>query len=144
MLYAKGKSLFNHSVSSFSKYFSDANFIFIIRNIFGSTNFVNQECDLMGIKKYKIICLDKLTSGQAETSYLGIIKSKINTNSSLLIFNIDTIRRNFLLPKLAAECDGYLEVFKGSGNNWSYAKLNNKTKNVEEVAEKKQISKSEA
>jgi dTDP-glucose pyrophosphorylase len=38
------------------------------------------------------------------------------------VFNIDTFRPNFVLPEIAKTSDGYLEVFRGGGDNWSFAK----------------------
>ena len=36
------------------------------------------------------------------------------------MFNIDTIRHNFKKPSIASSCDGFLEIFRGSGSNWSF------------------------
>jgi hypothetical protein len=92
----------------------------------------------LGIEHYQIICLDTLTRGQAETVYLGL--KKYNVQDDILIFNIDTIRSNFQLPAGIQDWDGYLEVFKGSGLNWSYAKVIKDTTQVIETAEKVEIS----
>lgn len=140
MLYAHGKSLFNHSVNSFKNYFNSGNFYFVIRDIFDSKKFIEDECELMGIKKYEIVVLKEPTAGQAETVFICLKKSKINLDLELIIFNIDTIRKDYLKPEITASSDGYLEVFKGSGLNWSYAKIDSRTQKVKLVAEKKKIS----
>jgi hypothetical protein len=46
--------------------------------------------------------------------YLGL-KAFGEDNERLIIFNIDTIRLNFVLPKMIDDLAGYLEVFKGEG-----------------------------
>jgi hypothetical protein len=140
MLYAYNKSLFNLSVSSFRRYFKTDNFIFIIRDMFSTKDFIVEECILLGVQNYQIVCLDYLTRGQAETVYSGIKKINLGLNEPILIFNIDTIRQNFMLPSDMINWDGYLEVFKGSGKNWSYAKVIPGTTEVAETAEKREIS----
>ena len=60
---------------------------------------------------------------------------------AVTIFNIDTFRPNFEFPNVQAESDGYLEVFRGSGDNWSFAKpINEQSTQVIETAEKRPIS----
>tara|TARA_E500000331_G_scaffold123539_1_gene121040 strand:+ start:5797 stop:6513 length:717 start_codon:yes stop_codon:yes gene_type:complete len=141
MLYKKNKSLFNLSVSSFKKYFDQETFIFICRDIFNTPLFIDEECKLLGIKFYEIIMIDEITSGQAETVKMGIEKSSITKSDSILIFNIDTIRKDINLKENLLVNDGFIEVFKGYGDNWSYAKTQSKNSlKVVEVAEKKKIS----
>jgi NDP-sugar pyrophosphorylase family protein len=140
MLYAYNRSLFNLSISSFKRYFENVNFIFIIRDIFSSEEFIHAECKLLGIQNYQITCLDSPTRGQAETVYIGLKKAGLSSDEAILIFNIDTFRPEFLLPSYISSWDGYLEVFKGSGKNWSYAKVIPGTTQVSETAEKKEIS----
>lgn len=141
MLYALDRSLFNIAVSSFSKYFETSHFVFIARDVFDTQTFVNKECDLLGIKNFKTIILSNPTQGQAETVYKGIEEANISTNEPILIFNIDTFRPNYSFPSNIELWDGYLEVFKGSGASWSYAKtLQGDDSRVIETAEKKEIS----
>lgn len=141
MLYVKDKSLFNLAVSSFDKYFTTCRFIFITRNIFDTETFIHDECKLLGIHNSTVVILDKPTRGQAETVFKGIENVYIPNSEPILIFNIDTFRPNFVFPESLGEWDGYLEVFKGSGKNWSYAKTKNNTSTkVIETAEKQEIS----
>ncbi|MFC2110609.1 capsular biosynthesis protein [Bacteroidota bacterium] len=141
MLYKKNKSLFFCAVNSFKKYFHNTKFIFIARDIYDSKKFIEEECAILGISEYSIVILDKPTQGQAETVEMGIEKSKIHGNEPILIFNIDTIRENYTFPDIINSCDGYLEVFKGNGPNWSYAKTeNNESNKVILTAEKQEIS----
>ncbi|WP_028113272.1 glycosyltransferase family 2 protein [Ferrimonas kyonanensis] len=117
MLEAQGKSLFEHSVCSFEYYFDKLPFLFIVRSDYDTPSFVKASCEKLGIHKYEIVVLDGNTRGQAETVALGL--SETNWQGSLTIFNIDTFRPGFRFPA-NLEVDGYLEVFRGSGSNWSF------------------------
>ncbi len=141
MLYVKNRSLFDLSVSSFEAYFATARFVFIALDLFDTKRFITDECKKLGIANYSIIILNRPTRGQAETVYLGLQKLDGQAKAgNLIIFNIDTIRHNYGFPGIAKETGGVLEVFKGSGKNWSYAKTNGLTDDVIETAEKKEIS----
>ncbi len=141
MLYVKDKSLFSLAVCSFEKYFKNCNFIFIARDLFDTQKFIESECTILGIATYQIILLERPTTGQAETIYLGLNKASIKDDEAILIFNIDTFRSGFSFPYNLSEWDGYLEVFFGEGANWSYAKTDTlESTRVIETAEKNQIS----
>lgn len=141
MLYAVDRSLFNIAVSSFKKYFETSRFVFVARDVFDTRTFIDRECKLMGIKNYDIVILSHPTRGQSETVLKGIEEAHIPDDEDILIFNIDTFRPNFTLPIMTKDWDGYLEVFKGSGSNWSYARTEARDDSkVIETAEKKEIS----
>lgn len=145
MLKAHDKTLFEYSVESFKAYFETEAFLFIVRSSYGTPEFVKQKSIELGIKSFSIVTLDHDTRGQAETVYLGlrniIDNEKVDIEQEVTIFNIDTFRPNFIKPNIPSASDGYLEVFKGSGDNWSFAlpESDNSTK-VIKTAEKKQIS----
>ncbi|HBL5393555.1 TPA: glycosyltransferase family 2 protein [Enterobacter hormaechei] len=126
MLEAHGKTLFSHSVESFSSYFECEKFLFIIRDVYNTDIFVEHQAKQLGILDFEIVTLTEETRGQAETVALGLEKlrdkSNLNDDCSITIFNIDTFRPNFKYPDLTILGDGYLEVFIGSGDNWSFAK----------------------
>ncbi|GIU14949.1 MULTISPECIES: glycosyltransferase family 2 protein [unclassified Shewanella] len=139
MLPAHGIPLFDHAVLSFKAYFDTTDFLFIVRSDYDTPKFVESRCQALGIKSYRIVTLDAETRGQAETVYLGI--QDCEDQQPITIFNIDTFRPDFIFPEVIHECDGYLEVFKGEGNNWSYAKPKSTSCNrVVETAEKNPIS----
>jgi choline kinase len=144
MLNAHGKSLFEHSVRSFEEYFDTQTFIFIVKDIYDTVDFVSQQANKMRVKKYEIVTLDKDTRGQAETVALGLERLKFKRpfcDEPITIFNIDTIRPGFVFPKIINKSDGFLEVFKGEGDNWSFAKPAYEGSTVViETAEKKAIS----
>lgn len=141
MLYVKNRSLFNLAVSSFEKYFDSCRFVFVARDVFDTKTFIEQECLLMGIKNFEVVILPAPTKGQAETVFEGVKRANVPADEPLLIFNIDTFRPGYTFPEQIQQWDGYLEVFVGSGKNWSYARTesDNSTR-VVETAEKKEIS----
>lgn len=139
MLPGHNRPLFDHAVLSFSAYFSSEPFLFIVRDVYGTPEFVKQRCEVLGIKNFTIKILEQETRGQAETVYLGV--SQLPTTTPLTIFNIDTFRPDFRYPTIKTQCDGYLEVFIGEGSNWSYAKpATPDSDKVIETAEKNPIS----
>lgn len=141
MLYLVDKSLFNIAVSSFKAYFDTCDFLFIARDVFKTREFIEQECQNMGILHHRVVILDAPTRGQAETVDKGLTVAGIQNSESILIFNIDTFRHGFHFPEDIGKWDGYLEVFKGSGANWSYALTKTPDSTcVIETAEKKEIS----
>jgi len=141
MLYAGQKSIFNLAISSFEKYFETVKFLFVARNLYDTKCFIESECKLMRIINYKVIILEEPTRGQAETVFFGLISGQIPDTENILIFNIDTIRKNYLLPEYLLKYDGYLEVFKGNGKNWSYAEpYDSISQKVKRTAEKEEIS----
>lgn len=141
MLYAHDRSLFNLAVSSFERYFDETHFVFIARDVFDTEAFIKKECELLAIKSFNVVILDKPTQGQAETVLLGLERSGVSDDASILIFNIDTFRPGFTFPDGMESWDGYLEVFSGSGANWSYARTESEdSTRVVETAEKKEIS----
>lgn len=139
MLKAHGKFLFDYSLESFSKYFKSEEFLFIVRDVFDSKDFVVKQAYSLGIKNINIVELGEETRGQAETVAIAIKDTCYN--GKITIFNIDTFRSNFTFPVFNNKIDGYLEVFEGSGSNWSFAKpYSNDSTLVQETAEKKAIS----
>lgn len=124
MLEAHGQTLFDHSVKSFQAYFSTLPFLFIVRDVYETETFVKKQAQKLGIKEFYIVVLDKETKGQAETVTLGLElleQQRPDYQGPITVFNIDTFRPNFKFPEVSHRGDGYLEVFRGSGDNWSFA-----------------------
>jgi len=140
MLEAHGQSLFAHSIRTFSHYFRDSDFLFITLGDYETPAFVDLECRKLGIKSHQTVTLDEVTRGQAETVALGLGKAACS-DTPITIFNIDTALPGFRHPDFMHECDGYLDVFVGSGNNWSYVRPDpNAPGRAIETAEKNPIS----
>jgi len=134
--------VFVEAIKSFELYFSSDLFLFIIRDEDGIEEFVKSKCSYLGIGNYEIISLNYDTRGQADTVAIGLEKSNhANLNDDIYIFNIDSIRLNFKKPeeKFVNDIGGYLEVFKGEGDHWSFVEpLNNNV--VSKTTEKIRIS----
>ncbi|GBQ83471.1 glycosyltransferase family 2 protein [Asaia krungthepensis] len=122
MLPLHGKSVFAHSIESFSAYFETMPFVFIARTVADTEAFIRSEIAALGIRDARIVILDHETAGQAETVEFGVKQAGASPDSPLTIFNIDTFRPGFRFPEgeWFASSDGYLEVFRGEGANWSY------------------------
>lgn len=120
MLDLAGKSLFSRVIGGFEFYFEKAEFLFIYRDLQDTGHFISAECAKLGLKNHQSIELEKETLGQAHTVMLGLEEAKMGADEELLIFNIDTIRPDFRLPQNLDRVDGYLEVFEGEGEQWSF------------------------
>lgn len=120
---AKNKTLFYWSMISLKKFFQEE-FIFIFRKETYDKKFIDSELKKLGIKKYKIVLLDKLTDGQAETVMLA--KKHIKKDDSILIYNIDTHVKPSSISKTWFKYDGLIVTMNAKGDHWSFAKTNNK------------------
>ena len=88
----------------------------------------------------QIIALDAVTEGQACTVLTA--RDQIDTDDDLLIFNADTYCPTTLRHALAnfgSKVDGVLDVFRGQGDHWSFARADLDGR-VLETAEKRRIS----
>ncbi|WP_429127324.1 glycosyltransferase family 2 protein [Aeromonas media] len=121
MLDLNGESLFDTCLKSFSAYFESEHFLFIVRDVYATKDFVNERVKHLGIASYSVEALSEETRGQAETVSLGL-QAISNLEQPITIFNIDTIRPGFSFPDFDPREDSYLEVFKGTGDNWSFVK----------------------
>jgi len=132
-----GLSVFAHAVGSFQAMFAATPFLFIASA--EAADFVGREARGLGIAAFEVVTLAGPTAGQAETVERGLEAS--GWNGALTIFNIDTFRPGFAFPGAPlAEADGWLEVFCGSGPNWSYVRPAPAGPWALETAEKRPIS----
>ncbi|MGE0609827.1 MAG: hypothetical protein AB7O62_22240 [Pirellulales bacterium] len=120
MLAAHDRTLFDWSVSSFARYFATERFLFVVRDVAGTPDFVRQSARRLGIRQAQVVVLDGPTDGQAHTVELGVSRGQAAHGEPLTIFNIDTIRPGYWQPAIASRAAGCLEVFVGKGANWSY------------------------
>jgi hypothetical protein len=143
MLPLHGRSVFAHAVSSFEGYFRSHPFLFIARDVAGTASFIETECRSIGVADARVAMLDRPTLGQAETVEQGLIHANVAADTALTIFNVDTFRPGFIFPDTPwwPTSDGYLEVFRGTGANWSYVRPDRSERGrVLETAEKQPIS----
>ena len=137
MLTLKDETIFEWSVRSFERYFSSEHFVFITMQKFDTPRFVEEKVQQIGIKSYEIIVLDQNTRGQADTVLQGI--RHIENDEELYIFNIDSKLENFEKLDSLEGVDGYLEVFHGEGDHWSFV-LSGEKNQVLKTTEKQRIS----
>ena len=93
-----------------------------------------------GAFRIRIVVLDDVTSGQAETVALALDRSR--SDEGLLVFNGDSAFEDDLTDWIrhdAPNCAGALQVFRDTDPRWSFAKVDS-LGNVVETAEKKSIS----
>lgn len=118
MLDLNDQTIFEWSLSSFKAYYEKDLFLFIIFDYYDTYNFVEARIKKLGIANYRIITLKDRTLGQADTVYQGI--KNIHYDDEIYIFNIDSRLIEFKKLDNFPEKDGYLEVFKGEGEHWSF------------------------
>ncbi|MBU8772130.1 glycosyltransferase family 2 protein [Cytobacillus oceanisediminis] len=91
-------------------------------------------------RKAKLMVIDSVTSGQAETVQLASPMMEIN--EPLIIFNCDTYLRSSIgttISKVTSDINGIISIFKSYDPCLSYVKLN-QGKFVDQVVEKEVIS----
>lgn len=138
MIEAYDKSLFTWSMISLSDFnTTHSQFIFIVRKEDNAVNFIERECESLGISNFNIIEIDFLTDGQATTAMLA--KEFWEEDDELLIYNIDTYVESGEIKYSDIKGDGFIPCFKAPGNHWSFVKLD-QNKNAIEVKEKERIS----
>ena len=125
MLDLKGQTVFAHALRSFEAYFTQQPMLIICRADFDTPTFVRAECEKAGLPadRLDLVVLEHETAGQAETVAKGLEAAGVDPAQALTIFNIDTFRPGFRYPTAfdPARVDGYLEVFEGEGDHWSFA-----------------------
>lgn len=135
------QTLFACCVRSFEHYFRSERFVFVHRHAFEARDFIARECDRLGLHDYVAVGLEEATRGQAETVLRGLDGAACDGKEPLLIFNIDTIRPHYRFPEALRGSDGYLEVFAGEGEHWSFVRPAKPFDGrVAETAEKRRIS----
>lgn len=131
----RGKTLFEWSMSSLES-FRRWQFIFLVRREDQSREFITSTCAGMGIEP-RIIELDRLTKGQAETALLA--SNVWQENEPLMVYNIDTyVEPGQLRPELL-KGDGFIPCFAADGTHWSFVRLDSDGRALE-VQEKVRIS----
>jgi len=128
MLPLDSETVLTWSLRSFSYYFDSSSFLIIYRDSPGVAEFVRRECERLRMRDVRFAALDRPTSGQAETVMRGLDQISVPCSRRITIFNIDTARPNYRLPDNKdfdisdSRHGGFLEVFEGAGNNWSFVR----------------------
>ena len=136
-----GKPMIHRVIENLGMEF-DKEYMFILiclQEDFDKYDFTEFE-KVIGHNSYDVVILDDVTEGAAQTILQA--KDLINDDTPLMTMNSDQLV-DWDIEKLFEMCeqfDGVIPCFYGEGNAWSYARtLDNGY--VQEVAEKKQISK---
>lgn len=138
MIKAKGKTLFEWSMISLQGFFSLHNhYYFVVRKEDHAKEFIEHYCDGINLQNIKIIEIDYMTKGQAETVMLA--QPFWNESDELLIYNIDTYIEAYEMNYSQLKGDGFIPCFKAKGDHWSFVRLN-ETGEVAEIREKTRIS----
>ena len=133
-------NVFSEVVKPFLKNDNKSTYLFILNKDQQEYKFVLSELKNLKIKSFLIVSVETPTLGQAHTVYLGLkeIKKELY-NQGMVIYNIDTVRKNFSISKFMKLGSGYLEVFKMPGDHWSFIEPGKKN-TVIRTTEKKRIS----
>lgn len=135
---AGSHSLFAWSMRSLEQFY-DEHFIFIVRKGSYSEDHLVEEIRKLGIQSYFIMELDDVTKGQADT--VMQVGDNLSNDEDILIYNIDTTIKPELLSKNEIiQGDGTVPLFRAEGTHWSFAKVDNASKKITEMAEKRPIS----
>ena len=143
MLPFRDSTIFHHVLLGFDAFFETSRFVFALRPDEEDRAFVETGCQALGIKDFMIFMLQGETRGQADTVAQALESTCSSPLMPLSIFNIDTLRKNFREPVSPSirMADGYLEVFRGNGENWSFVEPTYAGSNkVLKTAEKLRIS----
>ena len=134
-------TVFDYAVSSFASSFDSLPFLFIYRETGGVRDFLESRIENLGVCDVVFVPLEEPTAGQGETVELGLAKGGVSDDEALTVFNIDTFRMPWSRPGgLPSNLDGWLEVIKGTGENWSFIRPSAEAGMVIETAEKVPIS----
>lgn len=134
------KTLFDEALSSFTPWFKSATFLIITKDTYAH-DFAEAHAKNLGIEDLRVVNLDFLTKGQAETVYLGLKDADLlDRDDELMIFNIDSVRHNLSLPDDEI-WDSLFDAFydENALPKWSFCKVD-KNGNITKTAEKRKIS----
>lgn len=113
-----GETVFHGVLRSFEAYFQSDRFLFVLREDHRAEDFVRGVAKEMGVAQPEFVTLANETAGQADTVYQAL--RQVACDEELFVFNIDTLRPGFRKAAWASSHDGYLEVFDGEGDHWSF------------------------
>lgn len=117
-----GGTLFGRTVRSFEAQFDTDLFVFAYRDVSDTREFLERECQHLGIRYFRLQEIRQETEGQAHTVDLALSGLPAEDGDRVVIFNIDTIRDGWRAPKFpdGETPDGYLEVVRAEGDSWSF------------------------
>ena len=136
---ANGQSLFYWSLLSLKHFYTPENeFVFICLKEHNCKEFIEEECQSLGIYKFRYIEIDKVTKGQAETAYMAC-SGVVSLYTAFLVHNIDTYIEPESIQPWDIQSDGWIPCFEAPGDHWSFVSTKDDVV-AEKVVEKKRIS----
>jgi len=133
--------IITHIIRSYNEFIEKNSAIFVYNSNDIDKNQLNNLILLSGCKRenFELLDLKKITNGQAETAAIAIETHELF--GPITIVNIDTLYTDWTEIDYSEKkfIDGYLDVTKWQGNNWSFIK-NDLSGRVFEIAEKSRIS----
>jgi capsule biosynthesis phosphatase len=133
---AFGEPMYRHAVRSLPLHLAER-LIFLIRGDAQSAELRHDIQESFAAFHPIIIEIDHLTRGQAETVLYA--RHKIAFHRPILIHNADSAFEMASFADFPPSADGALLLFRGSGNKWSYAEMDERGF-VSQVREKVAIS----
>jgi hypothetical protein len=120
----------DYVLTGFRGSFKSETFVFVCRRDTGARGCIESASQRLGVRSVLVLEFEGDTKGQAETvevalRRLAVLQADL-LREPLWIFNIDTIRRDPLLPLLAPEMSGWVEVAQLAGEHWSFIHLDDK------------------
>ena len=135
-LQIKEQTMFEYALESLRAFF-DHEFVFITRKEHESRSFISEKCAALGIEKFEIVEIERLTSGQATTALKA--EPYVDPADAVVIYNIDTYVANGHLSPEVLEGDGCIPVFEAESGSWSFVAVD-ESGQATEVVEKTPIS----
>jgi hypothetical protein len=138
-----GLTLFQASLKGFSRYFEEDGFCFIYLDQFIDAETIRSWTKAIGLPVSNCITVpvNAPTRGQADTVRHGIeaCHRAVDDTDKVVIFNIDTIYRDFIKPE--DELKNYIDVTSMQGDHWSFVEPDPQQTGVAcQVVEKQRIS----
>ena len=133
---AFGEPMYRHAVRSLPLHLAER-LIFLIRRDAQSSQLRRDIHDSFAAFHPLIVEVDHLTRGQAETVLYA--RHKLAFHRPVLIHNADSAFELTSYADFPLSADGALLLFRGSGNKWSYAEMDDERR-VTQVREKLAIS----
>lgn len=113
----RGHSLLDWSLASLIG-FRDSELVLITRDSPGIDEYVRSSAERLGFGKVKVIVLDRVTRGQAETAILA--EPAFEKDEDILIFNTDTFVDPTYLKPSDIRGEGWIPTFNAPGDKWSF------------------------
>jgi dTDP-glucose pyrophosphorylase len=136
----KGQTLFEWSISSLQSFIdAGSRFIFIARKADDAGPFIRDKAARLGVTCVELLELTEPTDGQATTALLAG-RAFVAADTPVVVYNIDTYVDPAALPREAISGEGWIPVFAGEGEGWSFVAVDEETGDATEVREKRRIS----